>query len=225
MMTGVKQVRVLRNVLIWAILCAVVLWLVRARLWAHWTAIFFGVVGGSCYAIWHWRRLSRRIARRDRPFERNKIFVHYLSIVEVLLSVVGYNPYLAIPLGVFLVVGVLLSALSGMWWAVMVAMFGLASGAVLTGYIMRYERFHGPLHYQYDSRTWAGTEGMLYRVATVVKPLTPVGKVDYQGELWNAVSLSGERIGVGERVEVITVERLRLYVDRVPPRAESIPKT
>jgi hypothetical protein len=88
-----------------------------------------------------------------------------------------------------------------------------------------YEGFHGPLHYQYDSRTWAGTEGMLYRVATVVKPLTPVGKVDYQGELWNAASLSGERIGVGERVEVITVERLRLYVDRVPPRAESIAKT
>jgi membrane protein implicated in regulation of membrane protease activity len=224
-MTGVKQVRVLRNMLIWAILCALVLWLVCARLWAHWTAIVYGVVAGSCYAIWHWRRLSRRIARRDRHFERNKIFVHYLSIVEVLLSVIGYNPYLAIPLGTVLVAAVLLSALSGMWWAVMVAMFGLASSAVLGGYIMRYERFHGPLHYQYDSRMWSGTEGMLYRVATVVKPLTPVGKVDYQGELWNAASLSGERIGVGERVEVITVERLRLYVDRVPPRAESIAKT
>jgi hypothetical protein len=98
-MTGVKQVRVLRNVLIWTILCAFVLWLVRARLWAHWTAIVFGVVAGSCSANWHWRRLSRRLARRDRPFERNKIFVHYLSIVEVLLSHVGYNPYLdlAIP--------------------------------------------------------------------------------------------------------------------------------
>jgi hypothetical protein len=96
-MTGVKQVRVLRNVRIWAILCAFVLWLVRAQLWAHWTAIVFGAVAGSCYANWHWRRLSRRLARRDRPFERNKIFVHYLSIVEVLLSVVGYTPYLAIP--------------------------------------------------------------------------------------------------------------------------------
>ena len=122
-------------------------------------------------------------------------------------------------------VGVLFRALSGMWWTVMVAMFGLDSSAVLGGYIMCYEWFHHPLHYQYDSCTWAETEGMLYRVATVVKPLIPEGKVDYQGELWNAVSLSCERIGIGERVEVVTVERLRLYVDRVPPWAESIAKT
>jgi membrane-bound ClpP family serine protease len=202
-----------------------VLWLVRVQLWAHWTAIAFGVVAGSCYANRHWRRLSRRITQRDRHFVRNKIFVHYVSIVELLLSVVGYNPNLAIPLGVVLVVGVLFRALSGMWWTVMVAMFGLDSSAVLGGYIMRYEWFHRPLHYQYDSCTWAETEGMLYRVATVVKPLIPEGKVDYQGELWNAVSLSCERIGIGERVEVVTVERLRLYVDRVPPWAESIAKT
>jgi membrane-bound ClpP family serine protease len=39
------------------------------------------------------------------------------------------------------------------------------------------------------------------------------------------VSLSGEPIGAGERVEVITVERLTLYVDSAPPPAESIAKT
>jgi membrane protein implicated in regulation of membrane protease activity len=224
-MTGVKQVRVLRNVLGWAIVCAIVLWLVGVRLWAHWTAIVFGVVAGSFYAVWHWRHLARRIARRDRHFERNKIFVHHLSTAEMLLSAVGYNSYLAIPIGVVLVLGVLLSTLSGVWWAVMVATLGLASSAVLAGYIMHYEWFHGPLHYQYDSRTWSGGEGMLYCVATVVKPLAPEGKVDYQGELWNAVSLSGEPIGAGERVEVIAVERLTLYVDRAPPPAESIAKT
>jgi len=96
-MPGVKQVRVLRKVMVWAVVCTIVLWLVRVQLWAHWTAIVFGVIAGSFYAVWHWRHLSRRIARRDRHFERNKIFVHYLSIVEVLLSVVGYTPYLAIP--------------------------------------------------------------------------------------------------------------------------------
>lgn len=224
-MPGVKQVRVLRKVMVWAVVCAIVLWLVRVQLRAHWPAIVFGVVAGGFYAVWHWRHLSRRIARRDRHFERNKIFVHYLSIVEVLVSAVGYNPYLAIPIGVMLVVGVLLSTLSGVWWAVMVATFGLTSGAVLAGYIICYERSHGPLHYQYDSRTWSGAEGMLYRVATVVKPLTPVGKVDYQGELWNAVSLSGEPIDAGARVEVISVERLTLYVDRAPPPVESIAKT
>jgi membrane protein implicated in regulation of membrane protease activity len=216
-MASVKQVRVLRNVMVWTFLSATLLWLVRVRLWDDWTAILFGVVAGSLSAVWHWRRLCRCIARRDRRFERNKIFVHNLDIAEVLLSAVAYNPYLAIPIGVALMVGILLTALSGAWWIVMVGAFGLTSGAVLTGCIMRYERLHGPLHYQRDSRTWSGPEGMLYGVATVVKPLTPVGKVDYRGELWNAESLSGEAIDVGEGVEVIAVEGLTLYVDRAPP--------
>ena len=175
------------------------------------------VVAGSGYAVWYWRRLCRRITRRDRHFEPNKIFVHHLSLAEVLLSAVGYNPYLAIPIAMVLVVGVLLSVFSGVWWVVMAATCGLVGGAVLGGYILYYERLHGPLHYQYDSRTWSGAEGMLYRLAIVVRPLTPVGKVDYQGELWDAVSLSGEPIGAGERVEVLAVERLTLYVDRAPP--------
>jgi membrane protein implicated in regulation of membrane protease activity len=217
----VKQVRVLRNVVIWGVLCALVLWLVRGRLWDNRSAILLGVVAGSVYAVWHWRHFSRRITRRDRRFARNKIFVHYLSTTEVLLSAVAYNPYLAIPIGVALLVGVLLSALSGAWWAVMIGTFGLASSAVLAGCIMRDEWLHGPLHYQYDSRRWVGAEGMLYRTATVVKPLIPAGKVDYQGELWNAVSLSGEPIDVGEHVEVISVERLTLYVDRAPQSGPS----
>jgi hypothetical protein len=58
----------------------------------------------------------------------------------------------AIPIGVALLAGVLLSALSGAWWAVLIGTFGLASGAVLADSIIRDERHHGPLHYQYDSR-------------------------------------------------------------------------
>jgi membrane-bound ClpP family serine protease len=38
--------------------------------------------------------------------------------------------------------------------------------------------------------------------------------------LWNAVSLSGEPIDVGEQVEVISTERLTLYVDRLPHPTE-----
>jgi membrane protein implicated in regulation of membrane protease activity len=206
--------------MVWGILCAIVLWLMRARLWQNRTALLVGAVAGSLYALWRWRELSRRIARRHRRFERNKIFVHYLNAVEALLSAVAYNPYLVIPIGVLLV-GVLLSVLSGTWWAILIAAFGLTSCGVLAGCIIGYERLHGPLHYQYDSRMWSGAEGMLYRTATVVKPLTPAGKVDCQGALWNAVSLSGDLIDVGDRVEVISVERLTLYVDRVPQSGPS----
>jgi membrane protein implicated in regulation of membrane protease activity len=173
-------------------------------------------VAGGSYALWRWRHLSRRIARRDRRFERNKIFVHYLDTAEVSLSALAYNAYLAIPIGMAVVAAMLLSAFSGVWWAVLVGAFGLASSGVLLGYIICYKRLHGPLYYQYDCRMWSGAEGILYRTATVVKPLTPDGKVDYHGELWEAVSLGGEAIDVGDCVEVISVERLTLYVDRVP---------
>jgi membrane protein implicated in regulation of membrane protease activity len=214
-MAMVKQVRVLRNVLLWSALCAIVLGLVHGKLWEHRAALLLGVAAGVLYAAAHWRRLSRKILRRDRRFERNKIFVQYLNAAEVLLSAVAYSSILAIPIGLALVVVVLLSILSGGWWAVLIGSFGLTSGAGLTSYIWRYERRHGPLHYQYDSRYWFGAEGLLYRVGTVVKPLIPAGKVDLQGELWNAVSISGEPVDVGQRVEVIAVEHLTLYVDRI----------
>jgi membrane protein implicated in regulation of membrane protease activity len=215
-MAVVKHVRVLRNIVIWSALCVIVLWLVRSQVWAHGEALLLGAGAGASYAVVHWRRLSGRIARRERRFARNKIFVQYLDAGELLLNAVAYSHVLAIPIGVALGVVVLLSVISGGWWAVFIGSFGLAGGVVLTSYILRYERLHGPLHYQYDSRYWFGAEGMLYRVATVIQPLTPAGKVDFQGELWTAVSISGEPIDVGERVEVIAVERLTLYVDRVP---------
>lgn len=218
-MAAVKQVRVVRNVIVWSTLCALVLWLVRSRLGEHREALLLGVAAGALYAVAHWRRLSGRIVRRDRRFERNKIFVHYLNAVEVLLSAVAYSHVLAIPIGVALGIVVLLSIISGGWWAVLIGSFGVASGTLLTSYVLRYERLHGPVYYQYDSRYWSGAEGMLYRVATVVKPLTPTGKVDLQGELWEAVSISGEPIEVGQPVEVIAVERLTLYVDRVSPES------
>jgi membrane-bound serine protease (ClpP class) len=76
------------------------------------------------------------------------------------------------------------------------------------------------LYYQYDNASWSGAEGMVYQRGTVVQPLTPAGKVKIQGVLWNAVSLSGETIALGEPVEVISLERLTLYVDRLPAATE-----
>jgi membrane-bound ClpP family serine protease len=77
------------------------------------------------------------------------------------------------------------------------------------------------LYYQYQSETWSGAEGLLYQVGTVVQPLTPTGKVVLAGVLWNAVSHSSEPIASGQQVEVLAVERLTLYVDRVPETAPS----
>lgn len=212
----VKQVRVLRTVAIVCGLCALVLWLLRYRLWEHRDAFVLGLPAGIAIGICRWWQLSRNIARRDRRYERNKIFVNYLNLAEVITAAVVYNHYLTIPLGLLLLAVVLLGTLSAHWWTVLASSLGLGTTGVLAGCIVWYEQRHGRLYYQYKSEDWSGAEGMLYQVGTVIEPLNPAGKVTMQGVLWNAVSQSGETIEIGERVEVISIERLTLYVDQLP---------
>src|SRR5574341_387191 len=99
-MALVPQVRVLRNVLCYGVLCGLVLWLVRDRLWEYCYALGVGVLAGAVGGWLWWRHLSRMIARCDRRYERNKIFVPYLSVVELVIAAVAYNHYLALPLSV-----------------------------------------------------------------------------------------------------------------------------
>lgn len=221
MTVRVKQVRVLRNILIGCGVWVLVLWWLRGQLWVYRLALGFGCIAGIAVGSGYWWRLQRNIARRDRRYERNKIFVHYLNLVEVLMATVVYNPYLAIPLGLLLLAAAFLSVFSAHWWTVLASGLGLTATTVVAGWIVRYERHHGPLYYQYYSESWSGAEGLLYQIGTVVAPLGPSGKVKLQGALWNAVSLSGEVIEVGEQVEVISIERLTLYVDRLTPTRAS----
>src|SRR5688572_1352010 len=108
-MTLVKQVRVLRNVVWVAAIGILALALVQTYLWEHREAIGLGGVAGGLCGWLYWGQLRRTIARRDRCYERNKIFVHYLSIVELAIGAVAYNHYLAIPLGLALLAGILLA--------------------------------------------------------------------------------------------------------------------
>ena len=220
-MAQVKQVRVVRNVLWCGVLCVFALWLVRDRVWEHRQALGAGVMVGALGGWCWWRLLSRTIARRDRRYERNKIFVHYLSLLEVAIAAVAYHPVLALPLGVVLLAVVVGPSVCPPAWVVVLGSSGLAGVGVLAAAIVRYERHHGPVYYQYKNEGWSGAEGLVYQRAMVVQPLAPAGKVTLQGVLWNAVSLSGERIERGAQVEVIATERLTLLVDRLPPPAPS----
>jgi membrane-bound serine protease (ClpP class) len=64
-----------------------------------------------------------------------------------------------------------------------------------------------------------GEQGMIGEVAIVCAPLTPVGKVFVQGEIWNAVSPA--HVEAGGKVVVRGVENLIL---RVEPVHESVPQ-
>ena len=56
-----------------------------------------------------------------------------------------------------------------------------------------------------------GSEGMIGREGTVIKPLTPFGAIRIEGEYWKAKSVD-ENIAVGEEVEILRLNRLTLEV-------------
>lgn len=216
-MAQVKQARVLRNLISAGLLCAGLIWWLGDRAWQAPDALALGAALAIPGALLRWRCLARRITRRNRRYERNKIPVSYLNVAEALAAAFIYNYYLAIPVVLGVVVVVVTASLSEHWWTVVGGSCGLAWAALLAGRVLVYEWRHGALYYQYDNNNWTGAEGMLYQCGTVVQPLTPAGRVNMPGGvLWNAVSQSGETIDSGEWVEVIDVQRLTLYVDRLP---------
>jgi membrane-bound serine protease (ClpP class) len=64
-----------------------------------------------------------------------------------------------------------------------------------------------------------GEQGMVGEIAIVCVPLTPLGKVFVQGELWDAVS--PVNADAGSKVVVRRVENLVLHVE---PVHEGIPQ-
>jgi len=59
-----------------------------------------------------------------------------------------------------------------------------------------------------------GAEGLVGATAYSLDILDPVGKVEFQGEIWNAESITG-KIGQGEKVLVKEIKNLRLYVEKL----------
>ena len=65
----------------------------------------------------------------------------------------------------------------------------------------------------FHKRKVTGSEGMIGLVGEVIEPLTPVGVVRVEGELWKAKAV-GEDISAGEDVEILRLEKLTLEVKR-----------
>ena len=65
----------------------------------------------------------------------------------------------------------------------------------------------------FHKRKVTGSEGMMGLVGEVIEPLTPVGVVRVEGELWKAKSVD-EDIAAGEDVEILRLQKLTLEVKR-----------
>ena len=216
-MERVKRVRVCTNITVMLALSALLLWASRTYLVAQPVALATGCGLGGLAGWWRWWHLRGRIARRDRRYARNRLFVDYLHLGEVVLTALVYNPVVAAPVLVGVAAVVWLAPMPLVWWLVCTASAAGAGMSVLLAVVVAYEYRHGPLYYQCDSSNWSGAEGLLYQCGTVCESLQPAGKVTLPGGiLWNAVSVSGEAIPLGEAVEVIAVQGLTLHVDRLP---------
>ena len=211
----VRQVRAWLNAAAIAALSLLVIWLGRGGLPQHADGLLWGVMAGVLLGLWQWSRLVRRIRRRDRRFARNRIFVRFISPLEVLLLAAASSHLLLLALIGVLLLMLTLGVVTGHWWTLLLGGLGLASSLVLVGQLWRFERRHGAVYYQYDSSGWGGGESLLYQRATVVEPLTPSGKVEMAGTLWQARSMRGETVARGEQVEVIDRHGLVLRVDRL----------
>jgi membrane-bound serine protease (ClpP class) len=66
------------------------------------------------------------------------------------------------------------------------------------------------------ARPQTGTEALVGMVGEVTHDLRPEGKVFVSGELWNAVA--DEPIGTGHKVEVLSVDSLKLKVKKIDAR-------
>ncbi len=66
-----------------------------------------------------------------------------------------------------------------------------------------------------DSRSPSGPLELISSKGIVVKECRPSGTVRIGGELWNAKSLSGSRIEVGEKVVVRHAEGLLVFVEQL----------
>lgn len=92
--------------------------------------------------------------------------------------------------------------------AAMTLFVAAISGTVLLGVIRSH---HLPVT--------TGKEAMIGQIATVTESLTPKGRVLLQGENWAAKNFlaPGERIEAGQRVRVMAVKGLTLYVAPLSP--------
>ncbi|PWT75952.1 MAG: serine protease [Bacteroidetes bacterium] len=66
-----------------------------------------------------------------------------------------------------------------------------------------------------------GIEGMLGEIGETIDPLSPSGKVRVRGEIWKAVSLTGDLMA-GEKVRIMEVRGLTLYVERIKTTLQNI---
>src|SRR5262249_36184934 len=97
------------------------------------------------------------------------------------------------------------------------------AGVILAGFVVFASRKALAAHRDEPVRT--GYEELIGSVAEVREPLDPEGQIFLNGALWRARTTEGERVELGNRVRVRSVDGLTLEVEPVADRdPESVEK-
>jgi membrane-bound serine protease (ClpP class) len=99
----------------------------------------------------------------------------------------------------------------------------VAGGVILAAFVVFASR--KALAAQRDEPVRTGSEELVGAIGEVREPLDPDGQVFLNGALWRARSTDGERVELGNRVRVRSVDGLTLEVESVADRdPESVEK-
>jgi membrane-bound serine protease (ClpP class) len=99
----------------------------------------------------------------------------------------------------------------------------VAGGVILAAFVVFASRKALAAHRDEPVRT--GSEELVGAIGEVREPLDPDGQVFLNGALWRARSTDGERVELGNRVRVRSVDGLTLEVESVADRdPESVEK-
>lgn len=63
-------------------------------------------------------------------------------------------------------------------------------------------------------KTKTGIEGMIGEIGETISELNPEGQIKIHGEIWNAITITKEKIDANQKVEVVGYENLKLVVKK-----------
>ena len=145
--------------------------------------------------------------------------INYAGLLLILLAVALFIAEIKVPSFGLLTMGGIVALMLGSlmlirteipfmqisWWVILPTVLATA------GFFMFVVRIAWAAH---GRRPVIGMEGAVGSMGTVRTEINPRGHILIRGELWAAESV--EPVQVGETVEVIRVEGLKLFVKRVP---------
>lgn len=130
-----------------------------------------------------------------------------LFILDIILGLGGIPSIVGV---VSLIIGSFLLINTGAEYLQIARSLIISTSVVVSGFILILIR---AVHKIRRLKPTTGSEGIIGEIAVVCRELNPEGQVKVSGEIWKAVSVDEKTIKEGEKVKIISVEGLTLFVN------------